>query len=183
LLLSKTPDDVEQAARPTVDPEDAKAEFENDIEHTPERDDRAAHALMAVLEACEDGETGYRDAASLVRDHRCQRFFEHHADERARFARAIDATFRRLRIIPAHGGSARAALHRDWLEAKAILTIGSAKAIVSECRRGEDAALETYRAALHEDLPPDIRAMVEEQYEAVKRARAEIAALADGADP
>jgi uncharacterized protein (TIGR02284 family) len=149
------------------------------IEHTPERDDQAAFALMAVLEACEDGEKGYRDAASVVRDRRCQLIFAHSAGERAGFVKAIDAVFQERHIIPAHGGSARASVHREWLEAKAALTMGSPKAVLTECRRGEDAALEIYRTALRADLPPEIRAMVQEQYEAVTKARAEIAALVE----
>ncbi len=161
---------------------DANRGFEDNIQRTPEREDRAALALMAVLEACEDGENGYREAASVVRDPGCQLIFAHYADERGGFAKAIDASFRVLRIVPAHGGSARAAVHRDWLDAKAALTRGSSKAVLIECRRGEDAALETYRVALGEDLPPDLREMVQQQYEAVKKARAEMASLVDLAD-
>ena len=159
--------------------DDANRGFEDNVQHTPEREDRAALALMAVLEACEDGEKGYREAASVVRDPGYQLIFAHYADERAGFAKAIEAVFQILRIVPAHGGSTRAAVHRDWLDAKAALTRGSSTAVLIECRRGEDAALETYRAALGEGLPPDLREMVQEQYEAVTRARAEIASLVD----
>jgi uncharacterized protein (TIGR02284 family) len=163
--------------------ENVDAKLEENPQHSQAPDDAAMSALMAVVEACEDGEKGYREAASDVRDSGYRLIFAHYADQRAGFARALNDAFRGLRVVPARGGSTGAAIHRDWLEAKAVLTGGSAKAVLTECRRGEDVALETYHAALrHEDLPPDIREMVQEQYEAVKTARAEIAALEGVAD-
>jgi len=39
---------------------------------------------------------------------------------------------------------------------------------LEECERGEDAAKSAYEAALKEDLPADIRTLVERQYQGVK---------------
>jgi uncharacterized protein (TIGR02284 family) len=69
-------------------------------------------------------------------------------------------------------------LHRGWLSAVSTVARGNPKAVLRECQRGEDAALKTYRAALRTELPPDVREVIQEQYEAVKKARAEIASLA-----
>ncbi|HLK35458.1 MAG TPA: PA2169 family four-helix-bundle protein [Polyangiaceae bacterium] len=80
---------------------------------------------------------------------------------------------------PLRDGSTCGAFHRGWLELKAALEQGSPRSILTECRRGEDAALETYRAALHANLPPGVREVVQEQYEAVKKAREEISTLAE----
>jgi uncharacterized protein (TIGR02284 family) len=41
-------------------------------------------------------------------------------------------------------------------------------AVLAECERGEDAAKSAYQAALEEDLPPDVKAIVQRQYEGVK---------------
>jgi uncharacterized protein (TIGR02284 family) len=41
-------------------------------------------------------------------------------------------------------------------------------AVLTECERGEDAAKRAYEAALNEDLPADIKALVQRQYEGVK---------------
>ena len=113
-------------------------------------EDRAASALSAVLRACEDGEKGYRSAALDVDDRGYQLMLGRYAEERAGFARALASAVRGLgdSTIP---GSALGALHRTWLDAKAAIAGDRPKAVLTECRRGEDAALETYRAALHTD--------------------------------
>jgi uncharacterized protein (TIGR02284 family) len=40
--------------------------------------------------------------------------------------------------------------------------------VLAECERGEDVAKSAYEAALKEDLPPDVKAIVRRQYEGVK---------------
>jgi len=39
--------------------------------------------------------------------------------------------------------------------------------IMKECERGEELALKSYRRALERDLPLDVRAVVERQYQGV----------------
>jgi uncharacterized protein (TIGR02284 family) len=41
-------------------------------------------------------------------------------------------------------------------------------AVLAECERGEDVAKSAYEAALREDLPPDVKAIVHRQYQGVK---------------
>ncbi|MDT4836105.1 hypothetical protein FQZ97_697900 [compost metagenome] len=42
--------------------------------------------------------------------------------------------------------------------------------MLEEAERGEDSALESYRDALrHDDLPPDVRSLVERQFQGVKQ--------------
>ncbi len=55
--------------------------------------------------------------------------------------------------------------------------------MLRECQRGEDAALKAYRAALRAELPPGVREDVQQQYEAIQKARAEVAALVDADGP
>jgi uncharacterized protein (TIGR02284 family) len=58
-----------------------------------------------------------------------------------------------------------------------MLTGNSDQAALDECERGEDAALERYRDAIKEDLPSDVAAIVQRQYEGVKRNHDQIRAL------
>jgi uncharacterized protein (TIGR02284 family) len=141
--------------------------------------DRAESALAGLLAACEDGEKGYRSAASDVADEGYKLMFRHYAEQRAGFAKALHNAARDLGVTTARAGSALGALHRSWLDLKAAIESGNPKAVLTECRRGEEAALKTYRDALRADLPPDARELVQQQYEAVKKARAEIVALLD----
>jgi uncharacterized protein (TIGR02284 family) len=149
----------------------------------PTLDTKAAAALSDVLRACEDGERGYRAAASDVTDPGYQLIFTRDAKERAAFAAAL-----RQVVLPDASalvcdGSALGALHRGWLDAKSAVTGGKPKAVLAECQRGEDRALELYRAALHADLHPELRETVQEQYEAIKKARAELAGLREADAP
>ena len=40
--------------------------------------------------------------------------------------------------------------------------------MLAECERGEDVAKSAYEAALKEDLPPDVKAILRRHYEGVK---------------
>lgn len=144
--------------------------------------DPVTSALARLRKACEDGEMGYRAAASDVSDRGFQIVFEKYAKERAGFGKALGEASGSLGAPAPRDGSLLGAMHRGWLDAKATVTGGSAKAVLRECQRGEDAALDTYRATLHTDLPTTLRETVQEQYEAVKKARAEIASLLDRRD-
>jgi uncharacterized protein (TIGR02284 family) len=146
---------------------------------TPEA--MAKVALADIVRVCEDGEKGYRVAGSKVPDAGYQLIFQRYAAERARFAKSVDEAVRTLGLDGPQDGSALGSLHRGWLNAVSTVARGNPKAVLRECQRGEDATLKTYRAALRTELPPDIREVIQEQYEAVKRARAEIAALASAA--
>jgi uncharacterized protein (TIGR02284 family) len=103
--------------------------------------------------------------------------FGHYADERGRFALELRRALHRAGAAPT-GGSTAGALHRAWIEARAKLTHGKAAGLVAECARGEEAALRAYQEAIRADLwPPGLRELVQEQYEVVKKAHAELTAI------
>jgi uncharacterized protein (TIGR02284 family) len=148
------------------------------LEPTTPRDS-AALALAEIVRVCEDGERGYRAAGYGVAKPGYQLLFARYAAERARFARTIDEAVRMVGLDSPDEGSVLGSLHRGWLNAVSIIARGSPKTVLRQCQRGEDAALKTYRAALRAELPADVREVIQEQYEAIKKARAEIASLAN----
>ena len=72
------------------------------------------------------------------------------------------------------------AMHRGWVSVKGTLGGYSDQAMLDECERGEDAALARYRKALKQNLPPEIKAVVERQAQGVQRNHDQIKALRDG---
>jgi uncharacterized protein (TIGR02284 family) len=54
-----------------------------------------------------------------------------------------------------------------WTDLKASIKGMDDDAILAECERAEDVAQDQYETALGQNLPPDSRTLVEEQYEAV----------------
>jgi uncharacterized protein (TIGR02284 family) len=70
-------------------------------------------------------------------------------------------------------------LHRRWVDLKSAITGKDDEAILNECERGEDVAVKSYRNALEKDLPPDIRSVVERQYNGVLRNHDQVKSLRD----
>jgi uncharacterized protein (TIGR02284 family) len=134
-------------------------------------------ALRELLTICEDGEEGYRLAAADVRDEGYRLMLSRYADERSAFAKALRQALTDVGASAPAKGSILGAVHRRWLDARATLMSGDPRAVLAECERGEDAALEMYRAALRVDLRPSVREIVQEQYGSLKAAHAEICSL------
>ena len=126
--------------------------------------------LNNLIETCRDGQEGFRTAAEGVRGAELRELFQRYAHQRAGFAGELQDEVRRLGGDPERSGSIVASLHRGWMDLRAALEGGDDKVIVSECERGEDFALNTYRSALGTDMPASVRVMVERQFAEIKEA-------------
>lgn len=127
--------------------------------------------LGDLLEICRDGEKGFRLAAERTTDADLRALFQRYSSQRARFAEELEDE------LDEYGGprgdagrNALGALHRGLMNLKASVSGDDERAIISECERGEDAALNEYRKALKADLPPALRDIVERHYRDVKEA-------------
>jgi uncharacterized protein (TIGR02284 family) len=131
--------------------------------------DSVIATLNNLIETSKDGEQGFRECAEDIKDPSLQSFFKGRMQECAQAAAELAAEVRRLGGNPSQTGHVAGALHRGWVNVKSLITGKDAKAVIDECERGEDYAVEQYEAALREDLPSDIRALVERQYRGVKK--------------
>lgn len=134
-------------------------------------------ALNDLIEICKDGENGFRTAAEGIEDPTLKRLFESYSQQRAEFAAELQSQVRRAGKEPEDRGDVMGALHRGWINIKAAVTGRDEAAIISECERGEDAAVSAYRAALEKSLPAEVRALVERQFLQVKEAHDHIRSL------
>jgi uncharacterized protein (TIGR02284 family) len=132
-------------------------------------EDTISH-LNRLIETCKNGELGYAEAARKVEDTRLQTLLEGYSKERAGFVRALQAEVKKLGGTPADSGTLGAALHRGWLDFKAVATLGDGGAILSACETGEDSAWTHYKNVIDSDITGDSRKMVEKQWEKVKEA-------------
>jgi uncharacterized protein (TIGR02284 family) len=82
---------------------------------------------------------------------------------------------------PAEGSSTKGALHRAWLDVKAVFTGGDLEAILNECETGEDAIKAAYRTALNEEnqLSPELVSLLQRQQIAIKDGHDLIKSLRD----
>ena len=135
--------------------------------------------LNRLIETCKDGEYGFRSSSEHVRDMALRQTFLDRADECRHGASELQSLVVQYGGTAEDSGSATGAIHRGWVSVKGTLAGYSDLAMLEECERGEDAALERYRAALGEDLPSDVRIVVERQFEGVKRNHAQVRNLRD----
>ncbi len=126
--------------------------------------DDVISVLNDLIETCEDGVKGFRDAAEAIGNPRAKEIFQTRIEYIERAESDLKAAVRRLGGDPEDGGSATGAMHRGWLNLKAAITGKDDEAIVAECERGENAAVERYEKALEKELPTDVRLLVDKQY-------------------
>ena len=137
--------------------------------------------LNDLIETCKDGEYGFRTSAEYLRDASIKQTFVNRAEDCRQAAAELQALVARFGGKAEDSGSAAGALHRGWVAVKGVLAGYTDKAILEETERGEDTALASYRKALDKGLPPDVRAVVERQYEGVKRNHLQVRTLRDQA--
>ncbi len=126
--------------------------------------------LNGLIETCRDGQEGFRTAAAGVKSAELRELFERYSHQRASFADELQDEVRRIGGEPEQTGSLVGSLHRGWMGLRAAVEGDDDRGVVSECERGEEAALADYRAALGADLPAAVRSIVERQFAEVKKA-------------
>jgi uncharacterized protein (TIGR02284 family) len=133
--------------------------------------------LERLIRTCIDGQKGFESAAENVSDLNLKRLFESYAQQRTEFAAELQQELRRIGEEPTDTGHASAALHRGVMEVKAAVSGGNEGAVISECERGEDLAVEAYESALRASLPDELRSLVERQFLRIKEAHDQIRSL------
>jgi uncharacterized protein (TIGR02284 family) len=128
--------------------------------------------LNGLIVTCKDGEYGFRGCARQADAQALRSFFESCAAGCERAAGELQRMVVQSGGQPkdaAIGGSAGGALHRGWLALRGAVAGPDDLAVLEQCERGEDSALERYREALDEPLPALLRARIEAQYAGVVR--------------
>jgi uncharacterized protein (TIGR02284 family) len=136
--------------------------------------------LNDLIETSKDGEEGFKECAENVERSHLKTLLMERARECEEAASELQTIVQRLGGTPEDSASTTGSLHRRWVDLKATLTGKSEQAVLDECERGEDVAKESYEEALeNQALPPDIRAVVERQYQGVLRNHDQVKALRD----
>jgi uncharacterized protein (TIGR02284 family) len=138
--------------------------------------------LNDLIETLKDGQEGFRQAAEGISDPKLKSLFRDYSKQRSRFATALQSEARRHgETEPETSSSATGALHRGWINLKSALTGGDEHAILAECERGEDSAVEGYKKALADGLSPSVQELVSRQFAEIKAAHDRIRSLRDAA--
>src|SRR5690606_32734424 len=134
-----------------------------------------------LLETSRDGEYGFRACAEEMKLSHLQQILTERAAHCAQAASELTQLVIAHGGKPAEGGTATGAMHRGWVHVKGAVGANSERSILEECERGEYAALARYRKALKQNLPADVRAVVERQAEGAQRNHDQIKILRDAA--
>jgi uncharacterized protein (TIGR02284 family) len=133
-----------------------------------------------LIETLKDGQEGFKQAAESVKDAQLKSLFNEYSQQRARFAvelrsKAQSPDERESKM----SGSAAGALHRGWINLKSAVTSGDDHAILAECERGEDSAVDEFRKALDDGVSAPVQEIVSRQYAEIKQAHDRIKQLRD----
>ena len=135
--------------------------------------------LSQLLTLSHDAEKGYQEAADNVDDNELKTLFLAQSKQRGEFAAELDREVRSLGGEPADNTSIAADLHRAWINIKSVFSTNDDKAVVQECHRGDQAALNTYNSVLQEtDLVASTREMLLRQKQSIDSANTTMAKLA-----
>jgi len=138
----------------------------------------ATVALNELLIVTRTGEHGFRTCAERVGSPSLRVLFAAIADRHQSAATELRELIDRI------GGDAGSrcllpgAARRGWVNLPVALTLNDDGALVDECGRGEDHALEVYRNALDDHLPEFVRHVVLRQFEELMNDRQLIRVLA-----
>jgi uncharacterized protein (TIGR02284 family) len=131
---------------------------------------KVADQLNHLVQICLDGEEGFRQAAEAVEATELRTMFTEFSQQRAGLAADLQREVVRLGQEPAVDGTIMGAVHRGWLNLKSAVVTNDEKAIVNECERGEDVAVDAYEDALKSGLPNETELLVSRQFALVKAA-------------
>jgi uncharacterized protein (TIGR02284 family) len=135
--------------------------------------------LNHLIEVCRDGQNGFRACADHAEDPSLREVFRQGAQRCEQAADELESLVRTRGEAPEHSGTVSGALHRGWLNLRTALSRNDNRAVLDECERGEDYAVEQYRDALEQPLPPDVRAVVERQHRGALANHDKVRALRD----
>ena len=133
-----------------------------------------------LIETLKDGQEGFKQAAEGVKDPQLKSIFNEYSQQRSRVATELQSQARSLgEPQPETSSTAAGALHRAWINLKSAVTRGDDHAILVECERGEDSAVEEYRKAIDSNLSVPVRDVVSRQYAEIKNTHDRIKHLRD----
>lgn len=139
--------------------------------------DQVVSTLNGLIETCHNGEEGFRNAAGKAEEDHLKTLFNNYCQQRAQLAAELEQEVRRLGGEAETGGTVAGAMHRGWMNVKAAATGSDDAALLAECERGEDVAVEAYEDALNAALPANIKQVVSRQFAAIKAAHDRIREL------
>ena len=130
-----------------------------------------ADAVNDLITVNYDGEKGYKESAEDVKDARLKSWFREYAQQRYDFGHELKGELSQIGATPDKGTSIAADIHRIFIDLKSAVAGNDEAAVINECIRGEENAVERYDKVLaHEALPASTRTVVARQRNQIQAA-------------
>lgn len=133
-----------------------------------------------LIETLEDGKDGFARAADKLADSdqpelsaRMRTFSE----QRAGFAAELEQMAAAYGDDIDESGSLGGAVHRGWIAVKDAISGSDPGGVLDAAEQGEDHAVSEYQDALGKDISPELRSVVQRQFEAIQQAHDEVTSL------
>lgn len=140
-----------------------------------------ATLLNGLVEISRDGAEGFKTCADNASDSDLKMYFQDRAKSCEEAVNILSGEVIHYGGNPDTNGSTPGALHRTWINIKTALTQKNNLAVLEECEVGEAVASMAYENALRQEIPDNLRALLERLYEGVKRNHERVRQLTDEA--
>ena len=136
--------------------------------------------LGELLASASDAEQAFREAAARARAPELATLFGRLRQHCAGRAAELQSHLERLGGTAAPGGTVAGAAQRAWLQIRGLFGAASDETMLGECERGEADMLGHYREALRRNLPREVHALVQRQFEVMQRHHDHLRRLREG---
>ena len=142
-------------------------------------DSKATQTLLnELVQTLKDGEVGYATALTDVEDQDLKQVFKKYAAQRDGYLTELEDQMHQLNLKAEEDTSLTSTVHRAFINIKAAITSKDRESILNECERGEEYAVKAYQTALQaEQLPGQLKPIIEKQYQGVREALDSIKSL------
>lgn len=114
--------------------------------------EKTIEVLNTLITINNDRIEGYETAAEETEVHDLKTLFARFSETSKKCKHELEAEVNKLGGEPAEGTKTSGKFFRVWMDVKAALTGNDRKAILNSCEYGEDAAKDTYKKVLENDL-------------------------------
>ena len=135
--------------------------------------------LNTLIETSRDGDNGFTACADDSKDASLRAYFTICATRCRESVNTLEILVKNNAGTPEQSGSVMGSVNRAWLNLRAAMSSNSDLAVLDECERAEDAAIDIYKLALEQDLPSDVRPTVQIQLNGVQENHDRVRALRD----
>jgi len=139
-------------------------------------------SLNELIETLKDGQMGFGEAQKDTTDPNLKLVFSEYSAQRASFVTELERFVSKEGVLPEDSGSVAGSLHRGWINLKATVSSREDLAILEECERGEDSAVETYEDAISAGALGQAESVVVAQLTKIRAAHDRVRGLRDSFD-